>query len=80
MYAVDLKFAKTLLNEIVEARAKLAALNLKPERPMIKLTEKAAKELLSDPQLMSKFVRVDYYFPIGNEHKRKVASKMFTMM
>lgn len=33
MYAVDVKFAKNLLNECIEARARLAALTAKPARP-----------------------------------------------
>lgn len=53
MYAVDIKFAKNLLNECIEARARMAALTTKPARPQIQLTEKAMKELLSDPNLTS---------------------------
>lgn len=36
------------------------------------------KELLSDPDLTSKYTPAELIYPLGNERKRKIASRMFT--
>jgi hypothetical protein len=54
LFAVDPKFGKALLNEIIDIRGRLAQLNAKKERKQIQVDEKVARELLADPALQCK--------------------------